>query len=61
VLDEHVIFLEAARIEQYGQALTGRQPALRMLRCNALFAAPESRKLTPLLEFLNRSRQRASP
>ena len=39
MLDVHVIFFEAAGIEQHGQPLAGGQPALGVLRRNALFAA----------------------
>ncbi len=54
VLDEHVIFFEASRIEQDGQPLACGEPTLGMLRCNALFAAAELRKLTPFLQFFDR-------
>jgi hypothetical protein len=36
MLDEHVIFFEAAGIEEDAEALARGQPALRMLRCNTL-------------------------
>jgi hypothetical protein len=42
VLDEHVIFFEAAGIEQDAQALAGGQPALGVLRCDPLFAPAQS-------------------
>ena len=40
--------------EEDGKALPGGQPALRMLRCNTLFAAAEPRQLTAFFEFLDR-------
>src|SRR5206468_11669493 len=57
VLDEHVIFFEAAWIEQDAEPLARGQSAFRMLRCNPLLATAESRQLTTPFEFLNRSRQ----
>ncbi len=41
VLDVHVIFFEAALIEQDAEPLAGGQPALGVLRRDALFAAAE--------------------
>src|SRR5471030_2633095 len=38
VLDEHVVFLERARIEQHVDALARRQLALGMLRLDAALA-----------------------
>ena len=54
MLDEHVIFFEAAGIEQDAQALAGGQPALGVLRRDALLAAAQPGQLAPLLEFFDR-------
>jgi hypothetical protein len=57
MLDEHVIFFEAAGIEQDAQSLAGGQPALRMLGRDALFAPAQAGHFTALFEFLNRRLQ----
>src|SRR5205823_3254528 len=57
VLDEHVIFFEAAGIEQHAEALAGGQPPFGVLRGDALFAAAEAGKLAPLFELFYRGRQ----
>jgi hypothetical protein len=54
VFDEHVIFFEAAGIEQDAEPLAGGQPALGVLRRDALRPAPLPRGLAALLEFLDR-------
>jgi hypothetical protein len=52
VLDEHVGFLEAVRVEQDGQALAGGQSTLGMLRCNTLGAAAELGQLAAFFQFV---------
>jgi hypothetical protein len=52
VLDEHVIFFEAAGIEQNGKALAGSQAALGVLGLNALLTAAEARQLAPRFRAL---------
>jgi hypothetical protein len=54
MFDEHVIFFEAAGIEQHADPLAGRQPAFSMLRRDALCAAPEPRLRAPRLQFVDR-------
>jgi hypothetical protein len=61
VLDEHVIFFEAAGIEQDGQALSRGQPALRVLRLDPLLAASEPSQFSPLFELFDGRRQPFSP
>src|SRR5207253_3562039 len=57
MLDEHVIFFEAAGIEQHAQPLARGQPALGMLRRDALFAAAHSGTFAPLFELFDGGRQ----
>jgi hypothetical protein len=54
MLDEHVIFFEAAGIEQDRQPLASGQPALGVLRRDPLLAAAAPRQLAPRLELLDR-------
>src|ERR1043165_535660 len=53
MLDEHVIFFEAALIEKHGQPLPSRQPPLLMLRSNPGLAAPQLRAPASRLEFVD--------
>ena len=52
VLDEHVPFLEAAVVEEEGDALTGSQLALAMLRIDALLSAAKKRRVALFLQLL---------
>ena len=54
MLHEHVIFFEAAEIEQDGEALAGGQPPLRMLGLDPLLPAAEAGELTALFELFDR-------
>ena len=53
VLDEHVPFLEARRIEQEVEAFARRQLAFCVLRIDALLAATEPRGSALFFEFAN--------
>src|SRR5450631_2956158 len=53
VLDEHVPFLEARRIEQEFEAFARRQLALGVLRINALLATTQPRGGALFFEFAN--------
>src|SRR5207237_4089358 len=57
VFDEHVIFFEAALIEQHGKPLPRCQASLGMLRRNALFPATEPCPFAALLELFDGCRQ----
>jgi hypothetical protein len=61
VLDVHVIFFEAALIEKDAETLAGGQPTLCMLRRNALFAAAELGRFTPIFELFDGGRQESLP
>ena len=54
MLDEHVIFFEAAGVQEDRQPFAGGQPPFRMLRRNTLFAAAEPRRFPPFFEFFDR-------
>ena len=51
--DEHVVFLEAAGIEEDLEALAGGELALAVLRVDAALAATEAGILAALLEFFD--------
>ena len=53
VLDVHVIFFEAALIEQHGEPLAGCQAALRMLGLDTFFAAAHLSRRAALFEFFD--------
>ena len=53
VLDEHVPFLEARRVEQELEAFARRQLALGVLRVDALLAATQPRGGTLVFELAN--------
>ena len=57
VLDIHVIFFEAALIEQHAEPLARGQPALGVLRRDALLAAAKPRRLAALFELFDRRGQ----
>ena len=54
MLDEHVIFFEAAGIEQHRQALAGSQAALGMLGRDPFLAAAKPRQLAASFELFDR-------
>ena len=51
VLDEHVVFLERAGIEQHVDALARRQLALGVLRLDAALAAAQARRRAAALKL----------
>ncbi len=53
VLDEHVPFLEGARVEQQLDALARGELALRVLRVDALLAAAQARRGALVVELLD--------
>src|SRR5690606_18597320 len=59
--DEHIVFFEAAFVEQHFDTLTCRQLALGMLGVNTALAAAKARLGAPLLQlFQNRAHQISS-
>jgi hypothetical protein len=61
MLDEHVIFLEASRIEEDAEPLARSKAPLGVLGFDALRPASEPRKFTALLKLLDRCCQGLSP
>ena len=61
MLDVHVIFFEAALIEEDAEALAGGQAALGVLGRDALLAAAHLSRGAALFEFVDRCRQGLSP